>query len=59
MLFVSNMDTLEKGVGFVWVLYLIEMVKSKWALNMAPSPRHRGFMKENVGKGLRGVTWME
>jgi len=28
-------------------------------LEYDPSPRHGGFMKEDVGKGLRGVTWME
>jgi len=46
-------------INETWATKLIEMVKSKWTLNMTPSPRHGGFMKEDVGKGLRGVTWME
>jgi hypothetical protein len=37
---------------------LIELVILKWAWRLKVGPKYEGYIRENVGKELRVLTWM-
>jgi hypothetical protein len=39
-------------------ILLIELVILKWAWRLKVGPKYGGYIRENVGKELRVLTWM-